>query len=230
MCGDSPCARLGAAFSSAFSIILRTRWVRLSAESVKEAHRARPNGWPIFKSRKIRILAALGVLVPVTVLASWMVTESIIEETSGVAFCGGCHTMGPMVKAYQADIHGGAGEQGVKAKCSQCHIPHDNVANYILTKTRFGMHDAWAQLTYDLDDIDWQAKRAHRESFVFDSGCLSCHKDLQRATERNAAAFVAHRPYFLGVIEKKCVSCHQYVGHSELARHLPNTDDGEALQ
>jgi len=168
------------------------------------------------------VLIALAVLVPATVLASWMVTETLVEGTSGVAFCGACHTMDPMVTSFRKDVHGGAGGQGVQAKCSQCHIPHDNLFNYMLTKTRFGLHDAWAQLTYDTGAIDWHAKRASREHFVFDSGCMQCHKELQRATESSPKSFVAHRPYFLGVIEKKCVSCHPGVGHRALASHLPD--------
>jgi len=167
------------------------------------------------------------VLVPTLVFASWVFTEMMVEQTAGESFCGGCHTMGPMVAAYRADTHGGAGEQGVKAKCTHCHIPHDNPVTYMIMKSRFGIHDAWAQLTYDLDSIDWQAKRSHSENYVFDSGCLQCHKDLQRASESSAVSFVAHRPYFLGTIESKCVTCHDRVGHKNLSERLATASMGE---
>ena len=153
-------------------------------------------------------------------LASWIVTESMVQGTSGEAFCGGCHTMTPMVDSYREDVHGGAGNQGVQAKCTQCHIPHNNTVNYMFMKARFGMHDAWAQLTYDLDAIDWQEKRGHSENYVFDSGCLKCHANLQAASESSAVNFVAHRPYFLGTTESKCVTCHNRVGHKDLGAHL----------
>ncbi|MGI9203260.1 MAG: NapC/NirT family cytochrome c, partial [Woeseiaceae bacterium] len=104
---------------------------------------------------------------------------------------------------------------------------HNNTVNYMFMKARFGMHDAWAQLTYDLDAIDWQAKREHSENFVFDSGCLSCHAELERASESSAKSFVAHRPYFLGTIESKCVSCHNRVGHKDLTDHLATASKGE---
>ena len=167
------------------------------------------------------------MLVPALVFASWVFTEMMVEQTAGESFCGGCHPMGPMVAAYRADIHGGAGEQGVKAKCTHCHIPHDNPVSYMIMKSRFGIHDAWAQLTYDLDSIDWQAKRSHSENYVFDSGCLQCHKDLQRASESSAVNFVAHRPYFLGTIESKCVTCHDRVGHKNLSERLATASMGE---
>lgn len=135
--------------------------------------------------------------------------------------------MTPMVESYRRDVHGGAGPRGVQAKCTACHVPHNNAINHMWMKTRFGMHDAWAQLTYDLDAIDWQEKRAHSESYVFDSGCLECHSDLERASESSPVSFVAHRPYFLGTIESKCVTCHSRVGHKDLSAHLAATSKEE---
>lgn len=137
--------------------------------------------------RTIKIGIATIVLVPTIVLASWVITESMIQETSGEEFCGSCHTMTPMVVSYRRDIHGGAGDRGVQAKCTGCHIPHNNTVNYMFMKARFGMHDAWAQLTYDLDAIDWQAKRAHSEDYVFDSGCLNQRFKSAAARLRSAA-------------------------------------------
>ncbi len=165
--------------------------------------------------------------MPTLVVASWVITDTIVHETSGAEFCGSCHTMTPMVDSYREDVHGGAGPRGVQAKCTQCHIPHDNAINYMFMKTRFGIHDAWAQLTYDLDAIDWQEKRAHSENFVFDSGCLECHSDLERSSESSSVSFVAHRPYFLGQIDDKCVTCHSRVGHNDLSSHLAAASKGE---
>jgi len=151
----------------------------------------------------------------------------MVQGTSGEEFCGGCHTMTPMVKSYRQDVHGGARDSGVQAKCTQCHIPHNNTVNYMFMKARFGMHDAWAQLTYDLDAIDWQAKRGHSEGYVFDSGCMKCHANLQQASESTAVSFVAHKPYFLGTTESKCVTCHSRVGHKDLSTHLAKTSKGK---
>ena len=103
---------------------------------------------------KIKLAIAVLVAVPTIVLASWVVTDSIVHATSDEAFCGGCHTMTPMVMAYREDVHGGAGTTGVQAKCVGCHVPHKKAVNYMWMKTRLGMHDAWAQMTYDLEAID----------------------------------------------------------------------------
>ncbi len=150
----------------------------------------------------------------------------MVQGTSGAEFCGRCHTMAPMVASYRQDIHGGAGNSGVQAKCTQCHVPHTSNANHMIMKARFGVRDVWAQLTYDLDAIDWQAKREHREDYVFDSGCLGCHSNLEQASESSAVSFVAHRPYFLGTTESKCVTCHNRVGHRNLSDHLVTASGG----
>ncbi len=164
--------------------------------------------------------AGFVVILPVFTVSSWLVTEKMLHETSGEAFCGGCHSMQPFTVAYRQDLHGGNSSHGIQAACTECHLPHDNLLNYLITKARFGIHDVWAELTYDLESIDWEGKRKHRETYVFDSGCRQCHSDLQRGSMANAKAFVAHKPYFLGATEKACVSCHQSVGHDDLSSFI----------
>lgn len=154
-------------------------------------------------------------------LAGWAVIDAGIHATSGVEFCSSCHTMEPMAAAYALDVHGGANANGVRAECSDCHLPHDGPIRYLVAKTRLGVHDVWVEFTGDTEAIDWQALRTHRERYVHDSGCLTCHSDLQRATRSNSRAFVAHKPYFLGQTARSCVSCHEHVGHAELERFLP---------
>ena len=134
--------------------------------------------------------------------------------------------MSPMVSAYRADVHGGANRAGTRASCTDCHLDHSSSFAYFTSKARFGLHDVWAQATYDLDAIDWQAKRLERESFVFDSGCLGCHEDLERASELESKTFVAHRPYFLGTTDRQCVTCHERVGHRDLTTHLARARTG----
>ena len=164
------------------------------------------------------------VVVSLGVTSSWMIMEAALQRTSGPAFCTTCHTMDPFARTYRADVHGGSNAGGLAAQCTDCHLRHDGVASYLWTKTRFGLHDIWAQLTHDLDAIDWRAGLSHRADYVFDSGCLQCHRELGEARGNNRA-FVAHRPYFLGEIDRKCVGCHQHVGHRDLAAALSSSSD-----
>ena len=69
-------------------------------------------------------------------------------------------------------------------------------------------------------EIDWHANREHRTRFVYDSGCLSCHKYLHESTRASPRAFRPHRDYFNSPGEFSCVQCHEHVGHHRLGYHL----------
>ena len=170
---------------------------------------------------KIFIIISIGIFAGMLIS---LYTAHMVEETSDEEFCGSCHSMQPMVKAYREDIHGGNNRVGFKAKCTDCHLPHDGILNYMTQKTLTGINDIWVETFEDTDKIDWQAKRLHRRKFVYDSGCLKCHKNLKKATESNPKAFIAHKSYFMKKKELNlsCVSCHENIGHKNLSSHLKN--------
>jgi len=144
----------------------------------------------------------------------------IIEETSTNEFCGSCHSHKPIVASFKADKHGGANRVGIVAKCVDCHLPHDNMAHYLYKKAKAGAIDVGIEFFGNPDKIDWHAKRKNSEHFVYDSGCLKCHTNLESATEGNMKALLPHRDYFSGRTDKKCVSCHNHVGHKHLGLYL----------
>jgi len=146
-------------------------------------------------------------------------TAVIVEKTAGKEFCAQCHTMEPMAQAYSMDVHGGNNKQGIVVKCVECHLPHNTLIGYLFEKSKTGIHDVWAELTYDKSKINWEEKRKHRSTFTYDSGCLKCHENLQDATMGSPKAFIAHKDYFLNKT-KKCVECHKNVGHQNLGHYL----------
>jgi len=170
------------------------------------------------KSKFPIVMVFVGVIMGLIIA---FISSVAIHKTSDKNFCGMCHTMQPMVDAYKMDVHGGAGYHGMEVKCVDCHLPHDSIMNYLLTKMQTGFHDIYAQNFYDLDKIDWNEKRKHREHFVYDSSCLACHTNLRDATMSNLKAFRGHKAYFEGSTKKTCVSCHENVGHKNLGSHLP---------
>ena len=148
-------------------------------------------------------------------IISWMFVETSIEVTSDAFFCGTCHAMKPMVTAYRDSIHGGDNTLGIMAACTDCHVSHENVFAHFIGKARSGTHDIWVTLTTDTSKIDWEKKRLEREEYVYDSGCLSCHRNLESATQGEE-----HQRYFDGITDSKCVTCHEEVGHSNINRYL----------
>ncbi len=168
---------------------------------------------------RLFLIVSVGILIGMLIS---LFTAYMVEETSDEVFCGSCHTMEPMVKAFKQDVHGGNNKYGFKAVCTDCHLPHSSITGYMFAKSMTGMHDIWVQTFGDLDKIDWEKKRSHREKFVYDSGCLHCHKNLKDATAYNHKAFIAHKAYFNKKDNMKltCVTCHEHVGHKNLSDYL----------
>ncbi len=157
-------------------------------------------------------IIAVALLIPL----AWVGVETGIEATSQPGFCGSCHVMKPMVEAYHHSVHGGNNPYGVAAKCTDCHTSHTSAFSYLLSKTKSGSVDIWVNTLGNPKKLDWQANLERRDEYVYDSGCLQCHKNLQQI----AAGHGAHEKYFAGVIDAKCVDCHQGVGHEGLNKYL----------
>ncbi|WP_163534061.1 cytochrome c3 family protein [Helicobacter suis] len=150
-----------------------------------------------------------------------IVTVQAVEWTGDDRFCGMCHIMTPEVDAYHLDKHGGKNGVGFKATCVDCHLPHDNIINYFVTKTILGLHDVYGNTFKNPYKFDWEENRRRAKEYVFDSGCLRCHEDLKSETTSNMKAFLPHRDYFSGLSHKKCVECHlDQVGHKNLGLHF----------
>lgn len=147
-----------------------------------------------------------------------LIGAEVVKATGGEEFCGSCHEMKPMVEAYRNDLHGGKNPVGFKAECSTCHLPHDNTVSYLLKKASSGINDVYKVMLTDTSKIDWLGKRKERETFVYDSGCLSCHQELLAKTEAaNPKSLQMHAHYKEMQQQGKmlqCVSCHVTIGHN----------------
>ena len=153
------------------------------------------------------------------IVVSWMTVETGVEISSRANFCGTCHAMEPMVNSYHDSIHGGNNPRGITAACTDCHVSHENVFTHFVGKAQSGTHDVWVTLTKDEADLDWQAKRADHNEYVYDSGCLTCHQKLEEAT----ADKEFHDTYFEGKTGSQCVDCHAEVGHDNLNKYILET-------
>ncbi len=173
------------------------------------------------------VLLGAGLLAGLVI--SYVIVE-VVKLTGGAQFCKSCHVMVPMYKAYSKDIHGGWGDSGFVAHCTDCHLNHKSTIHYLLNKVQVGLHDFKVYVFQNPDAIDWHEKREHRRHFVYDSGCLHCHENLLAATMNKKRAFIAHKAYFSGKLVVKigehkdkahCVDCHKHVGHKDLGKYLP---------
>ena len=152
------------------------------------------------------------VLALVVVLASGFMVETTNTDT----FCVTCHVMTPFRTAWQDSVHGGKNPQGFAAQCVDCHLPHGNFVEYLVTKAITGTGDVIANLSIDPLTHDW-AKNAeeNRSKFTFDSACRKCHHDLTPQGIPHGG-LRAHRTYLLNEIHKQCTECHPHVGHKDM--------------
>jgi cytochrome c-type protein NapC len=175
------------------------------------------------KLKEMNKYARFGVYLLIALVAlfilpflSWSIGEESFAATGDADFCESCHSMQPFVAANADNSHGGNNDYGIKAECTDCHLPHDNAVNYFFTKVETGVHDIWVETFGNPEDIDWLSKTEHREEFVYDSGCLTCHSELESAT----ADEKEHDDYFAGRTTSKCSTCHEEVGHTNTKQHL----------
>ncbi|WP_216818770.1 cytochrome c3 family protein [Desulfurella multipotens] len=162
---------------------------------------------------KAIVIAIIGIVIGV--LLSFA-TYIGVEKTAGENFCASCHSMQPMVQSYTLDVHGGNNQFGFKAQCTDCHLPHNSLPNYLFTKAKTGLNDVFFETFTNTSKINWAQKLKDPNKYVYDSGCLKCHSNLKEESLQNQRAFLAHRAYFAKTTTQSCVDCHSNVGHKDL--------------
>ena len=166
------------------------------------------------KSRKTWLLGVIfGILCAlVVVLASGF----MVETTNTDEFCARCHVMKPFRQAWQDSVHGGKNRQGFAAQCVDCHLPHGNFVEYLVTKAITGTGDVIANMSINGSTFDWAANaEKHRPDFTYDSACRHCHHNLT-GPGLPRGGFLAHRAYLRGETDKHCSTCHPHVGHKNM--------------
>lgn len=145
------------------------------------------------------------------------VTNFVVHETSSTEFCFSCHSHETNIRAeYEASSHF-ANRTGVRAACSDCHLPKDNWFELMATKVIVSA-DIIPELTGKLDTPEkWEDHRREMAEKVWaefrenDSRyCRSCHIDT--AMINNSA--MAERMHAMARDNgKTCIDCHKGLVH-----------------
>ncbi len=116
------------------------------------------------------------------------------------AFCGSCHAMKGEAATFAQSTH-------QKQDCVECHLPHDNMAIYMIEKGRTGMVDTYHAV---LRDYPAHIKLSADGRKTVNSNCLRCHEN----TMANVHAAI-------GVdldTGADCMKCHSRIAHG--SNHL----------
>ena len=175
--------------------------------------------------------AAAGVLLAMGFVGGilfWGAFNTGMEVTNSEAFCSGCHA--PIVEEIRETIHY-ANRSGVRAICSDCHVPHgwtDKIVRKVQASKELV---AYAMGTIDTPE-KFRARRGHlairewkRMKQNDSQECRNCHDfEFMDFTEQGRRS-VAQHSTALAAGDKTCVDCHKGVAH-----RLPDMSGVEGWQ
>ena len=172
------------------------------------------------------VMIGQGVLLGVGMIGGiifWGGFNTAMEATNTMEFCVSCHEMRDTVYVeYQQSIHF-RNASGVRAICSDCHVPHD-WGPKMIRKIR-ASNEVWHKLRGSINTPEkFEAKRLELATHVWvgmkatDSReCRNCHSfeamnfDAQRARSREKMEPVAHKTDLSG--GSTCIDCHKGIAH-----------------
>lgn len=149
----------------------------------------------------------------------WGGFNTAMEFTNTEMFCTGCHEMRDNVYAeLQNTIHF-TNRSGVRAKCSDCHVPHDwtdKIARKMQASKEvwgkvFGTintREKFLEKRLELAQHEWARLKAN-DSLE----CRNCHNfDYMDFTRQSLRAAEQHSTS-LASGEKTCIDCHKGIAH-----------------
>ncbi|ELE6589286.1 NapC/NirT family cytochrome c [Vibrio alginolyticus] len=150
-------------------------------------------------------------------LLFWGAFNTGMEATNTEEFCSSCHA--PIVAEIQETIHY-SNRSGVRAICSDCHVPHewtDKIVRKVQASKELFAH--FVTKTIDTPE-KFQERRGHlaeREWARMKKNdsleCRNCHEfDFMDYSQQGSRAAEQHSTA-LASGEKTCVDCHKGIAH-----------------
>lgn len=183
--------------------LLKSVWIKLNRPSAK---------YSILGLTSISFV--LGILF-------WGGFNTGMEATNTLEFCITCHEMRDNVyQEYKETIHY-ANRTGVRAICSDCHVPKD-WTHKIIRKTQASM-EIWGKITGYIDTKEkFEAKRMELATHEWNRmkasdsrECKNCHSfDAMSSELQKQTPYKKHMK--AREEGKTCIDCHKGIAH-----HLP---------
>lgn len=153
----------------------------------------------------------------------WGGFNTAMEATNTLEFCISCHEMRDTVyEEYKTSIHY-ENASGVRAVCSDCHVPHDWTPKLI--RKIQASSELWHKMIGTIDTPEkFEAKRLELATHVWEAmkatdsrECRNCHSfeamdfEAQRQRSREKMEPVAHGTDLSG--GSTCIDCHKGIAH-----------------
>jgi cytochrome c-type protein NapC len=144
-----------------------------------------------------------------------------LEATNKLEFCISCHEMRDNVyQEYKKTIHY-TNRTGVRAICSDCHVPHEWI-HKLIRKSKASL-EIWAKLTGRIDTKEkFEANRMRlatdewaRMAASGSRECRNCHSfDAMSGDIQKQSIYQKHMK--AQAAGQTCIDCHKGIAH-----HLP---------
>ncbi len=154
----------------------------------KENEKQTPTGKGWFKRWRPRLPFLLGGLLALAVL-SLSGAKAMLAYTDRPEYCLSCHVM---EKPYESWFHSA---HHMAATCSDCHVPHQNMAAKLAGKGIDGLRDSYYFYTNQVPD---PIRLSDRGSKIVRENCLRCHGTLMEKVENE---------------DRNCWECHRSMPH-----------------
>ncbi|BFM13918.1 cytochrome c3 family protein [Maricurvus nonylphenolicus] len=149
----------------------------------------------------------------------WGAFNTAMEFTNTQTFCTGCHEMRDNVYVELKDTIHFSNRSGVRAKCSDCHVPHD--WTYKMARKMAASKEVWGKIFGTINtrekfeanrrrlaEHEWARLKANNSR-----ECRNCHEfDFMDFTRQSPRAVDMHSSA-LASGEKTCIDCHKGIAH-----------------
>lgn len=161
----------------------------------------------------------------------WGGFNTAMEATNTLEFCISCHEMRDTVyEEYKQTIHY-SDRTGVRAVCSDCHVPKD-WAHKMARKVK-ASGEIWGKLAGTIDTPEkFEAKRLELATHEWDRmkksdsrECRNCHSFDGMDTEKQKNR--ASKMHKIAQSDNKtCIDCHKGIAHKK-PKNMPEEPDDE---
>lgn len=164
----------------------------------------------------------------------WGGFNTAMEATNTLGFCISCHEMRDTVyQEYKKTIHY-SNRTGVRATCSDCHVPRDWTAKVV--RKVHATKELWHKVIGSIDTPEkFEAKRLQLAQNEWDRlkkndslECRNCHSyDGMKTTMQKQRAMRQHE----NAIKRgeTCIDCHKGIAHKPVHKQLEDPDEDTKL-
>ncbi len=156
--------------------------------------------------RKISLFVGIAVLLAALGLLAW-VTDAPAYLGHEASTCNNCHVMDAQYENWYHAAH----ERS--AVCTDCHLPHQNIASYYLYKGYSGMRDVYS---FTLKTYPDAIRATKQTDDILQANCIRCHNDTVESILASSQPF-----------DRYCWDCHRSTAHGLRGLSLDPYQDTE---